>query len=792
MKYVTNKVFYIIFCLILVAGLQGVYPATALGEGDVRLEVRVGIGGEYKDARMVPLHVTIANGGGDFEGNLIMEAKESNEYTATYYQPVSVGKGATKKITLMVPGENLQSTQVVRLVKGSTEVAKEKIGGRRFDGDTQFIGVMATDPDTANFLAALPKTSFPSPVRLAAMKAEDVPDSYTSMQMLDYLVLNNYSLDQLSKEQVQAIKLWTRQGGTLILAGGPHFGKFGGQFDDLSPVTVSGTATLPQISSLSTGGKQNPPVLTQPLTVSKATVKEGLVLYQQDGMPIIAVGDAGRGKVVYAAYDLAEEPLASWSGNSQLWSQVLLKARGQGGENANPYGRDQVYSLNRAAETFPSLEAPNFMLLTLFFVGYAVIVGPVLFFLFRGKKRRGYLWGVVPSVAVLTCVVIYGYGVFQRGTEVKLANMSYVVLDGAGQAVATSASSMFVPSGGDYQLRLTGVDMALPQRNMFRGGGEEDASSTWVNTTGTTASIEYKGVEHWSIRSAASQKTIQDAGAIESDLRYEQGNLVGTIVNKTKYAIRDAVMVNGKNTQQLGTLALGASVQVNVATDTSLQDGRRRQTFPLYDLIPNDVKSQQGYENSREYRMLDFLDYRYRGGRSYQGDQVQFFGWTDDPVVEWEIPGEKTVPNDLTLISSIVKVKPSADGYVFFPAGTFPAVLVESTANADMREDGFYMNAGEITLDFSIRQGTKPFVPTQVQLYSWSDDGTSFNKQVFNWKSNTYTPYTDVFVDNKLSGAALGEYIAPDGTLRVKFSHQESDQRHLGLPVISVEGKVVN
>ncbi|MCD2496685.1 hypothetical protein LRN48_15280, partial [Staphylococcus aureus] len=79
-----------------------------------------------------------------------------------------------------------------------------------------------------------------------------------------------------------------------------------------------------------------------------------------------------------------------------------------------------------------------------------------------------------------------------------------------------------------------------------------------------------KDVEYWSIRSIVSQKLIPDAGTILPDLVYQDGKLVGTVTNQTKFPLRDVKLSNGRMIQDLGTINPGQTVKVEVGSDKTI------------------------------------------------------------------------------------------------------------------------------------------------------------------------------------------------------------------------------
>lgn len=788
MNVIIRSLLFLCICLPILTGIAGIHPIPAFAESAIKLQVNPGIGGEYKEVELIPLQVTITNSGDDMEGTLVLEAKRGNESAATYYQPVSIGKGSTKKVTLMVPGFNLLPSDVVTFQQGETELARASIGGRRVDPDTLIVGVLATDPDTANFLATLPRKSF-SAVRVISMNPEEITTSQ-GLQMVDILLLNNFSADRLNAEQIEAIKSWTKQGGTLLLAGGAHYSKAASQFADLSPVTVEGTAAVTSLTSLQQVNKEKAIALEQPFTLSRATVKSGKVLYQEGNIPLFVLGNANKGNVLYAAYDLTEEPLASWSGNSDLWAQLLPQVVDRSKLREDMDFHYRYYQLTNASEAFPSLQPPNFLTLAVAFAGYALFVGPILFLIFRSKKARGYIWGVAPGVAILGCLSIYLYGYIERGPDVKLANISYINLDRSGQAEVTSATSIFVPSGGDYEVRIKNSDSVLPVRRDYRGDSEERVGDTWVNAAANQAAVQFKGVEHWSIRSLITKRTIPDIGQIESNLVYENGKLVGTITNKTKFSLRDVKLINERNVQDVGTLAAGESVQVSITNDFASMNVNRDNAPARQNLLPNGIKSEKEYRRSREFRMLQFIDRDEPINADYWQYPVKILGWAEQPVVEAEVVGEKSGNTDLTLITSDLEVKPGANGYVFYPAGTFDARRIADSGEIEEDGGGYHVAQGEITFDFALQKENLKI--DKIYLFTWSYDRAFLDKQVFNWNTQTFEPYDKVFQGQTLSGDKLVQYLSPEKTLRIKFINSSTDHKHLGEPAIGVEGWVVN
>lgn len=774
-----------IACMLLIMGMDLTNPREAAAESMIKMEVVAGIGGEYKEADLIPMQVTITNNGEDVSGDIVLAANENDGFTATYYQPIAISKGTTKKVTMLVPGRNLNSTDVVQLMQNNQELARASVVGRRFNQDSFFIGVLAADPDTANFLNGLPKSTFSEQIRLISLKAEDVPSDRLPLSMFDLLLINNFATDRLQLEQIKAIKEWVNQGGLLILSGGSQYDKGASPFQDISPVTVDGVTTVSSMTSL-VQGERKPIAFSQPFTISRGQLQSGKVLYQENGVSLFAMRDVYKGKVLYAAYDLIEEPLASWSGNSSLWNEMIQKMRGKSVRFSEIDAMGQFWPLLNASQRIPTLNAPDITWLAVLFGAYALLAGPVLFFLLREKKKRIYIWGMVPALAIAMSLSIYLFGVIQRGTEVLVHNVSFLELDSSGQAEAATSSTVFVPTGGDYEIASPDSELMLPSYNRYRGNDVKLLQNTWVNTSPTQREIRFKDVEYWSIRSIVSQKLIPDAGTILPDLVYQDGKLVGTVTNQTKFPLRDVKLSNGRMIQDLGTINPGQTVKVEVGSDKTIRLNRDSYLY-FKSLLPESMKKDPRADMSREYSTLEMLE---RRNNLSLNKPVRIFGWTEEPIVQVDVKGEETKGYDLTLITAALDVKPSPNGYVFYPHGTFQSVKLSNTGRVEDVGNGYFMDDGEVQLEFDIKQEKTPFTISKVNIFTWSDDNATFNKQVYNWKTKKFEEFGKAFVNNTMQQEQVNTYISPEGKLRLAFSHNYGSQRHLGYPEISVEGWV--
>ncbi|MDF2679204.1 MAG: hypothetical protein K0R47_394 [Brevibacillus sp.] len=776
-------------CLLLVAAMPGGWATIARAEAAIQLGVTAGVGGEYKETGMVPVQVTVTNNGPDVEGDIAVATGDrgNNTFSVSYYQPISIAKGATKQITITVPGSEVRPDSYVALMKNDEILVKAPVGGRRYNSDTLLIGVLAEDPDTANFLGVLPKASFSNEVKVLPMKPDQVPTAGAQLRMIDLLVLNNFALDTLNAQQIQAIRDWTKSGGMLIMAGGAQYKKTADVLADLSPVEVSGETQVQSLASLAID-KNKAVELNAPFTISTGKVKAGKAWYIEGNQPLFASRTVGEGKVLYVAYDLAAEPLASWTGNSKLWADTLIKSFGSTLDRNRDSLTDSIWPLSEAADRIPALKIPEVGWFALFFGIYALIAGPILFYLLRYKRKQSYMWAIVPVLSVVTGVGIFSFGAMQRGMGVLVHQTGYVEMSGDGQAKAKGVTAFFVPTSGDYKVTIAGQGLSQP---IIESRRFDEIPRIWASLQPDHTDIQFRDVEFWSMRKVATEQTVTDAGTFVSDLSYADGALTGTVTNKSKYALKSVKVVSGMQVQEFPEMAPGDTVQVKLSfqPDSQMQS-RKGQNQRLSGLLVPNHASANPYENTREQVMAQIVEFR-RGGSS-QAAQVMIAGWANEPIVDASIKGETIHPDSLSLVTSPLQIKPAKDGRVYYPAGTFDVTMAGSSVSVDDLGDGFMMPAGDISFDVNLNQDGQKLQISNLYLYTWSDDNTPFDKQVYNWKTKAFEPYDKAFVNNKMTGDKAAAYISGDSVVRLKFSHQFPDHRHIGIPSVSVEGKVTN
>ena len=131
---------------------------------------------------------------------------------------------------------------------------------------------------------------------------------------------------------------------------------------------------------------------------------------------------------------------------------------------------------------------------------------------------------------------------------------------------------LFAPTSGDYVLTTSSkyLGMALPNTGGFAYGSQASTGgATPVGLEfgqGDQSTVMFRGMATWSMRDVALYGTVPSPGTIDSELTPRpNGNLQGTIVNRTSQTLVDATIVTANGYQVLGKLPPGSAATVNIA-----------------------------------------------------------------------------------------------------------------------------------------------------------------------------------------------------------------------------------
>lgn len=469
---------------------------SAFGEGifDIEAELLPGGDGSTYDVR-----VTVLNGGADWEGTVRLVIDDRYYTTCAYDTDLSLPKGSKKQFTVKIPVDSLNDKRGTAHIKMLDKSGKQ-VAGRDYarflddKADALSMGILSDDYPALTYLDMGGQELYyyrdMYPVKLVELDQDNLEEHLDS---LVFLVVDHYSTEVLTDEQMQAIRSWNEDGGVLILGTGAYAEDTLGGFDSdyigvesfavyppgehrpavENPGTVGSVGNLAVAEKYGLGNY----VDTNQLNIAalNATLPDCQIAYNSGGF----VRQLGDGAVAVLPYSLSETGKLGaevFDGRSQadyiigMLEELSSYSQVRYGGNANNY--DYEYQRNRLFGLLSNIDSVlNFGVLRIIVILYVIFVGPVLYLILKLMKKRERYWAAVPVSALLGIALVYMAG---RGFEVKDTKVySVTVEELAGTGKKQTFMLCYDAGHSEWQLKLSGdYEYAGPLNSYYYDGRE--------------------------------------------------------------------------------------------------------------------------------------------------------------------------------------------------------------------------------------------------------------------------------------------------------------------------------
>lgn len=748
-------------CLILIiASLMFALPAghTEAARQKVNIQVEPGWKGEYK-GEFVPVRIQLVSSGGYVSGEVSVELpnqKWSQQKPDIYpLEKVELLAGASKEITLIVPNELARPDAVVVFKAGQEVLGSHIVGGRRLGTNDLTIGVLSDDSHSAGPLLKAVAGDAKNAVHTYPLNAKEVPNQGRALSGLDVLVINRLASESLTPAQIRAIHLWVDHGGKLLIGGGNQASATVRGLESLLPVELTGkTVSVSDLGSFSLWG--TPP--KGPLAISQSKLKEGSQsLAASGGEILLAHRDLGQGKVFYAGYDLASEPLVEWPGNEKLWSQELLFAvLGQNHPQGGGTGIFQdLWGLRTALNQMPHFRLPKMSTLIVVFAIYLLVVGPIIYWVFARMKKHEWNWLAVPLIGILATLGLFLYGNQLRGNAVLVHNIGIVHADDNGSATVHGAAAIVSQEADDYELMLAG-GFAWPLKFEFSRQPSGENRVSFQNG----ASIHYMDVPQWSKRDAYVEQVTQIGGNLTGTVTRQNHQLVGEVKNGTRLKLKQVRVIMGNSTLLIGDLAPGASKRFTAPNSLNWQTRLQPEQMGL------------------KGRELELYRQLLVNPGLMSVSQLDVIGWTEEPLLHMRVKDRKINESNLYLVNGTISMKADETGKLTLPFGMIPSRVIDSSY--PIYGDGYagtiaMENSGTITFEYVL----DPYMFAQIDRLEVKT--ASGAEEIYDWQRGQWHPVS------AMNPKSPSGYLSPDQRVRVRIKVQAHQMT--GKPMIEVEGR---
>jgi hypothetical protein len=628
-----------------------VMPANAAESVNIKVTIDEGIDGKVKRGKGFPLVIHLENKDEAFSGDMLIRYNPSYNSGGVVALRVELPEGSSKSYQVSLPGmaEDPSSfgpnTTSLSLYKGSwkngTEVSfqgDKAIKPRLIDGSTTMIAVLSESYDRLKELRTLPGLSS----QMLPLTEKEIPKQGLGLEMIDYLLVDEYAISSLNEQQQQAIKEWISLGGVLVAGAAPDAAGSYGELYSLLPMKLEsesiGTTEFLVISETAKASFQELPLFT-------GAVEEGAEVLQRSGqLPVVIKKDYGSGVILQTSFSLGDQPLSNWLGYSTYFKNLL----NQGGTVNNfstQYGQDYYdrlyWEFVESNEYFPSSNYSILQLMGIILI-YLIVIVPVLYFILRKIDKREHSWWIIPSLAVLMTIIVFGLGAKDRIAEPQLNQMGVYQLKN-NQLMGIQATTLLSNTSGEYTIELPKSEFhAIPHH---RDSYNFDPTLSGVTIEQRKKNeLVFRDVGYWSSKTIYGRAQTETEGKFVTNLKVTNNQLVGTIENTFPYDFKEVYIWSGNQRIIIGPLQKGETKKV---------DQKIKQTF----LTGPSMLSNQGmYMNQQtdiEKMKMERIQYGaslFLNGSIMTGAKPLIGGITRDEIVKVNIANKKEKKNNLHLI----------------------------------------------------------------------------------------------------------------------------------------------
>lgn len=617
--------------------------AHAQAKPRVLLDALVGFNGTAREDRFAPVLVNVTTPGARLTADVRVDVTwgsslRGTQETRSFLRHETFAAGGLRRLPFVVPVPPEARTLTVTVLGPAGEVVATTEADLRAVAVPDRLVAAVSSSLSLDALAGLSTAG--GAVRVVYPRVDDLPESWGGYDGLDMVVVHDTYFRQLREAQVSALERWVVTGGVLVFTGGAAgLQHAGAGFADLLPVEVTGLGEVPTLPSLAAAAGA-PEAPRGRISIAEARLTNGVVVAEEDGLPVLVRRAMGRGTVWFMAVDPTLPPFPAWPGTLALWRLMDSRDRQAAlAPSSHAPAEDPWMSVLLSS---PPLAFPSPLVVLLFcglYAGllFAVAVGGRR--LRIGPAARALLLAVVPLAA---CAA--GWFLFNRlldRPEPLLLDASVAeVRSGDNLAWVTQKTGVFASRPGTTGLSFDSSDVLLDELVPFVGlpkrPGQVETPFTMV-AGGADTRVPVLTLPRYGSRLVASMGVVRLPVSIA--VQAESAGPRLAVVNASDAWLRGAFFWRRGYAWRVGDLAPSSGRSVPLVAGESID---ARAPGALRDLAGSD-------------RRVNFWNLVSAEAGAEAGVLA---AWLDEPALRYTADGARRLPDRSSLSLLLVEALP--------------------------------------------------------------------------------------------------------------------------------------
>ena len=785
------------------------YDSYANGSLKLSMDVSCGYQNNAKVGRYIPVKYSIKSQSDvPFTGTLRVEAMESDYDIYQYDYKVSVDAMGDLEKSLDIPVGRAEILYVKLLDDHGTELIKKRIKLNVSDDIARlFVGVLTDHPDKLFYLNGVGVNYSSVEIKTFDMSAEELTDHVIGLSLLDVIVISDYDTRKLSKDQINAIWEWIKEGGTLLIG-------TGARADDtlfaFRKELLSKEYDTPKERAVDMGveyATNGPGDSFLDLVCADVSIKGGTEVLSNDQFSVLTSVTKGKGSIGVAAYDFVD--IASFCKDQRSYVDKLFTALlGEGKlSNLSSYlysgNNGQYWSVQNMLNTGDVDKLPDILFYSVVIFAYILIVGPGLYLILRRKEQRQYYRTGVVAVSLVFTAVVYLMGV---GTRFKDTFFTYAtILDSNDNYVDEyTYLNMRTPYNKSYHISLDPSYNLLPitRSNLYgqtvvpRFTGTEDAKvkigfekeRTNVSVQNTAAFTPL----YYSLRRRISNP---DHKGLLGNITLFEGNIYGTITNQYPFPVEKlGILMYGKmvviDELRPGEVkSLDGLTVINYPVNSSLQVAARVTGGYLYPQA--DIEDPAYMLALSRTNILSFYLDKYS---SFYNQEARIVAFSKEQNEKQFLENGNYDTYGMSMFTSTVDIKMKKKGLTSRSAlMKAPNVIsgqfyseTNSIYGVDPVALEYYLGNDLSVEKLTFENPSADFLKNDTNYYT-----NIFKGKIYFYNHNTGN-YDDMEDDKTIFyKGELAPYLSPGNTLTVKYVCEDTSENdwYVTLPMLTVVGR---